>query len=33
VWTIRPEMRVRSIDPFVGVIVGYTLGVSLRLGA
>jgi hypothetical protein len=32
-WTIRPEMRVRSIDPFVGVIAGFTLGVSLRLGA
>jgi hypothetical protein len=32
-WTIRPEMRVRAIDPFVGVIAGYTLGVSLRLGA
>jgi hypothetical protein len=29
---VRPELRVRSVDPFHGVISGFTLGVSKRLG-
>jgi len=31
-WRVRPELRVRSVDPFHGVISGFTLGVSKRLG-
>lgn len=31
-WTLRPEMRVRVIEPFVGTIGGFTIGVSRRIG-
>ncbi|MGE0161268.1 MAG: hypothetical protein AB7T31_17870 [Gemmatimonadales bacterium] len=30
-WRARPELRVRFVDPFHGVISGFTLGVSRRL--
>ena len=33
VWTFRPEMRVRFIDPFVGSVAGFTLGVSRSLAS
>lgn len=31
-WRIRPEMRVRSVDPWVGTIAGFMVGVSKRIG-
>lgn len=29
---VRPEMRVRVVDPWVGTIAGFTLGVAIRVG-
>lgn len=29
---VRPEMRVRIVDPWVGTIAGFTLGVAMRVG-
>jgi hypothetical protein len=31
-WRVRPELRARFVDPFHGVISGFTLAVSRRLG-
>jgi len=31
-WRLRPEMRMRIVDPWVGGIGGLTLGVTRRLG-
>jgi hypothetical protein len=31
-WQLRPEMRLRIVDPWVGGIAGYTLGASKALG-
>jgi hypothetical protein len=31
-WQLRPEMRLRVVDPWVGGIGGYTVGASKRLG-
>lgn len=31
-WLVRPEMRVRSVDPWAGVTAEFTLGVTHRLG-
>ena len=30
-WRVRPELRARFVEPFHGVISGFTLGVSRRL--
>lgn len=29
-WCLRPEMRVRSVDPWVGTLADFTLGVGYR---
>lgn len=31
-WLVRPELRVRSVDPWAGVTAELTLGVTYRLG-
>lgn len=32
-WLVRPEIRVRSVDPWVGTIGEFTVGVTYRFGA
>lgn len=32
-WAVRPEMRVRVLDPWVGTIAEFTLGVRRRFGS
>lgn len=31
-WLVRPEIRLRIIDPWVGGVGGYTLGIGKRIG-
>lgn len=32
-WAIRPELRLRSVDPWAGSIADFTIGVRRRLGS
>lgn len=32
-WAVRPELRVRAVDPWAGTIADFTLGVRKRFGA